>query len=163
MQTGTDTDTSPADSAREPMTLTEGSRWAFLVLVIVASAIYGFTVLPQLATTDAADIGWQIPMIWAIGIQVVGTIVLSIVIAIVNGIVTRRQPEDADVRDKQIERYGDRIAQGIMAFGSAGVLVLTMLELDWFWIGNALYLAGAVGAVIGAIASIRAYHGVFRG
>ena len=145
------------------MTLTEGSRWAFLALVIVASTVYGFTVLPQLSTTDAADIGWQIPMIWAIGIQIVGTIVLSILIAIVSAIITRREPENADVRDKQIERYGDRIAQAVMAFGGAAVLVLVMFELDAFWIGNALYAFGALGAVIGAIASIRAYHGVFRG
>jgi len=152
-----------SESEREPMTLTEGSRWAFLVLVIVTCGGYALTVLPQLAERDAADIGWQLPMIWAIGIQIVGTIVLSIVIAIVNGIITRRQPENADVRDKQIERYGDRIARAVTAFGSAVVLVLVMLELDGFWIGNALFAIGAIGAVIGAIASIRAYHGVFRG
>jgi hypothetical protein len=145
------------------MTLTEGSRWAFLVLVVVTSVVYGLTVLPQLATHEAADIGWQIPMLWAIGITMVGTIVLSIVIAIGATIVTRREPENADVRDKQIERHGDRIAQSITAFGSVIVLVLAMLELDVFWIGNAVYLVGAVGAVVGAIASIRAYHGVFRG
>lgn len=151
------------DDEREPMTLTEGSRWAFLALVIATTIVYGSIVIPQLSTTSPADIGWQIPMIWAIGITMVGTIVLSIVLAIITAIITRREPASADVRDKQIERYGDRIAQATMAFGTAGVLVLAMLELDWFWIGNALYLIGAVGAIIGAIASLRASRGVFRG
>ncbi len=152
-----------ADDERDPMTLTEGSRWAFLLIVVATSIWYWVTVLPQLGTTEAADIGWQIPMLWAIGTSIVGTIVLSIVIAIGSAIVTRREPENADVRDKQIERYGDRIAQAIMSFATAGVLVLVMFEVDWFWIGNALYLIGAVGAVVGAIASIRAYRGYFHG
>ncbi len=150
-------------SDREPMTLTEGSRWAFLVLVIVTTAVYALVVAPQLASRGAAGVEWQIPLLWAVGVTIVGTIVLSIVIAIGSAIVTRREPESADVRDKQIERHGDRIARAIMAFGSAPVLVLVMLEVDWFWIGSALYLVGAVGSVAGAIASIRAYHGVFRG
>lgn len=145
------------------MSLTEGSRWAYLALVIATSIVYGSIVIPQLATTAPADIGWQIPMIWAIGVTVVGTIVLSIVLAIVTAIITRREPASADVRDKQIERYGDRIAQAIMAFGTGAVLILVMFELDWFWIGNSLYLIGVVGAVVGAIASLRASRGVFRG
>ena len=151
------------DDDRNPMTLSEGSKWAFLVIVLVTSVFYWVTVLPQLSTTAAADIGWQIPMLWAIGCSIVGTIVLSIVIAIGTAIVTRREPENADVRDKQIERYGDRIGQAIMAYASAGVIVLVMFEVDWFWIGNALYLIGAVGAVVGTIASIRAYRGYFHG
>ena len=153
----------PVDDEREPLSLTEGSRWAFLALVIATSIGYAAVIVPQLSTTPVADIGWQLPMIGAVGITMVGTIALSIVLAIVTAIVTRREPASADVRDTQIERYGDRIAQATMAFGAAGVLVLAMLELDPFWIGNALYLIGAVGAIIGAIASLRASRGVFRG
>ncbi len=68
-----------------------------------------------------------------------------------------------DVRDKEIERHGDRIAQAITAFGAAAVLALAMLEVDHFWIGNALFLIGAVGATWGSIAKIRAYRGAFHG
>jgi hypothetical protein len=66
-----------------------------------------------------------------------------------------------DVR--AIDRYGDRLAQAITAFGAAIVLVLVMFEADHFWIGNALFLIGAMGATWGAIAKIRAYHGAFHG
>ena len=102
-------------------------------------------------------------MLWAIGASVVGAIVLAIVFAIVAAIVTRREPENGDIRDKQIERHGNRVAQSIVAFGSLGALVLAMLEVDVFWIGNALFFVGAVGAIIGTIVSIAAYRGVFRG
>ena len=145
------------------MSLTEVSRWASLTLIVVTTVAYGFIVLPQVSTTAPRDIDWQIPMLWAIGISIVGTIVLSIVIAIVNAIITRREPQKADVREKQIERYGDRIGQSIMAVGTAVVLVMAMLELDAFWIGNALFLLGAIGSSIGAIMSIRALRGVFGG
>ena len=152
-----------ADDEREPMSLTEVSRWASLTLIVVTTVAYGFIVLPQLSTTAPRDIDWQIPMLWAIGISIVGTIVLSIVIAIVNAIITRREPQKADVREKQIERYGDRIGQSIMAVGTAVVLVMAMLELDAFWIGNTLFALGAIGTSIGAIMSIRALRGVFGG
>ena len=102
-------------------------------------------------------------MLWAIGASIVGAIILAIVFAIIAAIVTRREPENGDIRDKQIERHGNRIAQSIVAFGSLGALVLAMLEVDFFWIGNALFFVGAVGATVGTIVSIAAYRGVFRG
>ena len=84
--------------------------------------------------------------------------------SIAAGIANRGELESKeDVRDKQIERYGDRIAQGIMGFGAAAVLVLAMFEADHFWIGNTLFLIGSIGATWGAIAKIRAYHGAFHG
>ena len=45
----------------------------------------------------------------------------------------------------------------------AVALVLAMLEVDVFWIGNTLFFIGAVGATVGTIVSIVAYRGVFRG
>jgi hypothetical protein len=104
-------------------------------------------------------VGWIAPMLWAMGASIVGTILGSILWAIV----TRDEKSESDIRDKQIERHGDRLAQSITAFGSAGALVLVMVEADYFWIGNALYLVGAIGATLGSIARIRAYRGSFNG
>ena len=91
--------------------------------------------------------------------SIVGAIVLSIVFAIVDRDRHPTRPENADIRDKQIERHGDRIGQAIVAFGALGALVLAMLEVDLFWIGNTLFFIGAVGARWGTIVSIRAYRG----
>jgi prolipoprotein diacylglyceryltransferase len=151
------------DDDRDAPTTDQISRWASLTIIVAASAWYFATVLPQLGQTARSQIEWQVPMLWAIGVSIVGAIVLAIVFAIVSAIVTRREPENGDIRDRQIERYGNRLAQAIIAFGSLGVLVLAMLETDVFWIGNALFLLGAVGSVAGTIVSLRAYHGVFRG
>ena len=153
----------PSDDDRVPPTTDEISRWASLTIIAASSIWYFATVLPQLSAHPAADIGWQVPMLCAIGASIVGSIVLAIIFAIVAAIVTRREPENGDIRDKQIERHGNRIAQAIVAFGSLGALALAMLEVDFFWIGNALFFVGAGGAVIGTIISIRAYRGAFRG
>ncbi len=104
------------------------------------------------------------PMLWAIGATIVGVIAGTILVSIAAGIANRGVLESKeDVRDKQINRYGDRIAQAITGFGAAATLVLVMLEVDHFWIGSTLFLLGSIGATWGTIAKIRAYRGAFHG
>ena len=151
-----------ADDDRVTPTTDQISRWASLTIIVASSIWYFATVLPQLGERSQPPrsngrcrcCGRSAPRLsvhhWGI--------VVAIGAAIVAGASRRR-----DIRDKQIERHGDRLAQAITAFGSAGVLVLVMLELDYFWIGNALYLVGAIGATVGSIVRIRAYRGSFNG
>ncbi|MBG0820127.1 hypothetical protein HS048_05175 [Planomonospora sp. ID91781] len=155
-------DRHPAPEAgddRVPMTFEERNTWLYAILVPVTSLAYFGVVVPRLFERPASEVSWAVPMLWAVGATVVGTVVGSIVLA-----VAARDAEAAsDVRDKEIERHGDRIAQAITAFGAAAVLALAMLEVDHFWIGNALFLIGAVGATWGSVAKIRAYRGAFHG
>ena len=149
----------PGADDRVTMTFEERNAWLSLILIPATSIAYFAVVFPRLFSQPASEVAWIAPMLWAIGASIVGTILGSIVWAIV----ARDGKGESDIRDKQIERYGDRLAQAITAFGSAGVLVLVMVETDYFWIGNALYLIGAIGATLGSIARIRAYRGSFNG
>lgn len=148
-----------ADTDRVPTTFEERNTWWMAVLVPVTSLAYFAVVIPRLWRQPAAEVAWVTPMLWAMGITFVGTILGSIVSAMF----ARDSHTEADVRDKQIVRHGDRIAQGVMGFGAAAVLVLAMLRADQFWIGNVLFLLGAIGTTWGAIAKIRAYRGAFHG
>jgi hypothetical protein len=149
---------------RVAMTFAERNTWVYAFILPATSIAYFAVVLPRLRDQPAADVSWVVPMLWAIGASVVGTIVGTILVAIGAGIVNRGVLESTeDVRDKQIDRYGDRIAQAITGVGAAAVLVLVMFEVEHFWIGNALFLFGSIGATWGAIAKIRAYHGAFHG
>ncbi|MBG0827147.1 hypothetical protein HS041_05155 [Planomonospora sp. ID67723] len=141
------------------MTYAERNTWLYAVLVPVTSLAYFGVVVPHLFERPAAEVSWTVPMLWAIGATIAGGIVGSIVLAVA----ARDHRVESDVRDRQIERYGDRVAQAITAFGAAVVLALAMLEVDHFWIGNALFLIGAVGATWGAVMKIRAYRGAFHG
>ncbi|MEV4412008.1 hypothetical protein [Catellatospora sp. NPDC049609] len=151
--------TPEADSERVPMTFEERNTWCALILVPVSTLAYFAVVIPRLLRQPAAEVAWVGPMLWSIGAVIVGTIVGSIAAAIA----TRDVKAETDVRDREISRHGDRLAQAIMGFGAAAVLVLAMLRADQFWIGNALFLIGAVGTTWGAVAKIRAYRGAFHG
>lgn len=149
---------------RVAMTFGERNTWVSAFIVPATSIAYFALVLSRLRDRPAAEVSWVAPMLWAIGASIVGTIVGTILVSIAAGIANRGVLESKeDVRDKQIDRYGDRIAQAITGFGAAAVLVLAMFEVDHFWIGNALFLFGSVGATWGAIAKIHAYHGAFHG
>ncbi len=149
---------------RVAMTFGERNTWVSAFIFPATSIAYFAVVLPRLRDQPASEVSWVAPMLWAIGASIVGTIVGVIVVSIAAGIANRGVLESKeDIRDKQIERYGDRIAQAITGFGTAAALVLVMFEVDYFWIGNTLFLIGAIGATWGAIARIRAYHGAFHG
>jgi hypothetical protein len=154
--------TPPED--RVAMTFAERNTWVSAFVLPATSLAYFAVVLPRLGDQPASEVSWVAPMLWAIGAAIVGTIVGTILVSIGAGIANRGVLESKeDVRDKQINRYGDRIAQAVTGFGTAAVLVLVMFEVDYFWIGNALFLLGAIGATWGAIAKIKAYRGAFHG
>jgi hypothetical protein len=150
----------------ERATMTSAQRDAWVSAIVVPAAAIGYfaVVLPRLRDQPAAEVSWVAPMLWTIGATIVATIVVTILVSIGAAIANRGVLESKeDVRDKQIERHGDRLAQAVAAFGAAGILVLTMFRLDHFWIGNALFLICSIGAALGSIARIRAYHGAFHG
>jgi len=149
---------------RAAMTFGQRNAWVAAFVMPAASLTYVAVVLSRLRGRSAAEVSWVAPMLWTIGATIVATIVGIILVSIAAGIANRGVLESKeDVRDKQIDRHGDRLAQAITAFGAAAVLVLAMFEVDHFWIGSALFLVGSVGATIGAIAKINAYHGAFHG
>ncbi|GAA2403589.1 hypothetical protein Cme02nite_74590 [Catellatospora methionotrophica] len=148
-----------ADTDRVPTTYEERNTWLMAILVPATSLVYFAVVIPRLWRHPAAEVAWVTPMLWAMGVTFAGTILGSIVSAMV----ARDSHTESDVRDREIVRHGDRIAQGVLGVGAAVVLVLAMVRADQFWIGNALFLLGAVGTTWGAIAKIRAYRGAFHG
>src|SRR5688572_19887946 len=113
----TESHTRPADDQRT-LTTSEISTWASLVLIVVTTTWYVIVIAPQLSQMPVADIDWQVPLLWALGISIAGSIVLAIVLSIVTAIVTRQEPEGGDIRDKQIDRHGTRVSLAIMAGGS---------------------------------------------
>lgn len=158
------TDHVPAhDEERAPMTMGERTTWVYGVLVLLAAGAYFAVVLPRLADTPVADIAWQVPMLIAIGAVIAGTILGTIASAIVAAIVSRDMPQEADIRDTQISRYGERSNLAVIGVGIAAVLALAMVELDPFWIGSALFAVGVVGGTWANVVKIRAYRSSFHG
>ncbi len=121
--------------------------------------------LGRLGDTPAADLSYQRPLIVAIVASVVLTVVGSILAGIGTGISAELRGRSAsddidrkDERDKQISRHGDLIGLYVSSAGMVGVLVLTMLEYEYFWIASALYLSFVVGTLVGSVVKIASYH-----
>jgi hypothetical protein len=151
------------DDERASMTMGERTTWVYGVLVLLTTGAYFAVVLPRLADTPVAEIAWQVPMLVAIGVVIAGTIVGTIVSAIVAAIISRDLRQESDIRDTQISQYGERSNLAVIGAGIAAVLVLTMLELDQFWVGSALFAVGALGATWANATKIRAYRRSFHG
>lgn len=148
-----------SDDEHVPLSYGERTAWTTAVTVPLGTVGYLVVVVPRVLRENVADVAWAGPMLWSMGF----TLVAGVVGAILLAIVTREHDTSHDVRDTQIERYGDRIALVGTAAGAFAVLVLAMLEVDWFWIGTTLFLLGAIGTTAGAVAQLRAYRGAFVG
>jgi hypothetical protein len=147
------------------MPFEEKMTWVNLVVTLVVPAVYFAIMLGRLGETSAADIDYQWPLLIAIGVSIGLTIVGAIATAIgtaigaeVRGRSASAEIDRKDERDKQIGRRGDLVGFYISSGGMVGVLALTMLEYEYFWIANALYLSFVVGTLVGSVVKVVAYR-----
>jgi hypothetical protein len=142
----------------------EKVTWVNLVVTLVVPVAYFAIMLGRLGDVSAADIAYQWPLIIAIGASIVLTIVGSILAGIGSGISAELRGRSAsadlgtDERDKSISRRGDLIGFSVSSAGMVGVLALTMLEYEYFWIASALYLSFVVGMLVSSVVKIVAYR-----
>jgi hypothetical protein len=143
----------------------EKLTWVSLVVAVVVPVVYFAIMLGRLGETSAADISYQWPLLIAIGVSIVLTIVGSIAMGIGTGIsaeIRGRSASDEidrkDERDKQISRHGDLVGFYASSAGAVAVLALTMLEYEYFWIASALYLSFAVGTLVSSVVKLVAYR-----
>jgi NADH:ubiquinone oxidoreductase subunit 6 (subunit J) len=140
------------------MAFLEKSNWVVLILSVATLVVYGGAVWAQLLTHEAAEIGWVQPMI----ISIVAFIGLNIVGTIVAAISNPREADKKDQRDREIDRLGQRVGNSFVVVGTVVALILTMAKLDYFWIGNAIYLGGILAALAASTTKVAAYHGPFQ-
>ncbi len=137
------------------MSYEEKGTWVFLVVAITGYGVYLALVLPQLAAGTAIDaVDYAVPMLWTIG----GAIVAAIIGRIVLEIVSPSETRTPDVRDREIDRLGERVGNSFVVIGALAALVLAMFQVHWFWIGNAVYLCFVLSAVLLSITKLVAYR-----
>ncbi|GAA1763365.1 hypothetical protein [Agromyces humatus] len=137
------------------MSYEEKGTWLYLVVAIAGYSFYLSWVLPEvLAGTPVADVDYVAPMLWAIG----GAIVVTIIGRILVEIVFPSESTKGDVRDREIDRLGTRVGSSFIVIGALGALVLSMLEADWFWIANVIYLCFVLAALLESITRLVAYR-----
>ena len=136
------------------MTYEEKGVWIYVVAVLGTYGTYASIILSQLGTTQITDIDYVWPLVWSIGISILASIILRIVVEIV-------APSDkhrADTRDREIDRKGERAGSCLIITGAVGALALALLQAEYFWIANAIYLGFAASAVLASVVKIVTYR-----
>ena len=136
------------------MNYEEKGVWVYIVVVLGTYGTYAGIVLSRLASTPLTEIDYAAPLLWSIGASIVAAIILRIVVEIVSPSDKQR----ADSRDKEINRRGELIGMGGLVAGAVGGLLLALVQSDYFWIANAIYLGFVLSAIIGSIAKIVLYR-----
>lgn len=136
----------------------ERNAWVLGGVTIATAGYYVATLLgttPELPL-EARD--YRGAMLWSIGGAIVGGIVLTIVVNIVAGIVTGDTNTTSDLRDRQINRFGDYVGQSFVVIGATGALILLMLDMPSFWVAQAIYFGFVASGLLGTIARIASYR-----
>ncbi len=100
-------------------------------------------------------------MIASIILTILGSIAMAIATAIGVEITGNGSVDDidrTDERDVLISRRGDIVGYYVASAGAVLALIITMLEYDYFWIANTLYLSFAIAGLVAGIVKLRAYH-----
>jgi hypothetical protein len=144
----------------------EKGQWVYLVVILATYAVYLVIILGQLGGTAPADIDYVPAMLGAIGIgiglAIVGRIAVEIGGRISDEMAGLGEGQDADIRDRDIGRFGEYVAGTVLGVGMIVPFLLTLAERDYFWIANAMYLAFVVAAVVGTVVKLVAYRRGFQ-
>ena len=136
------------------MTLEERRSWTYLAVAVVSYGAYLSAVFARAASAPLVDVDYVPAMLWSIGIAIVVGIVLNIAI----GIFTPRREQTKDARDRDIERLGEHVGQAFLVIGGVAALLLAVVEADYFYIANVLYLCFVLSAVVGSVAKVIVYR-----
>lgn len=136
------------------MNYEEKGVWVYLVVVLATYGTYAGIVLSQLGSTPLTEIDYAGPLLWSIGASIVAAIVLRIVVEIVSPSDKQR----ADSRDKEITRRGELIGMWGLVAGALGGMALALVQAEYFWIANAIYLGFVLSALTASVAKIVLYR-----
>ena len=140
------------------MSFEEKHWWTYAAIALGVAAIYFAIVLPQVAGTPVDEIEFQLPLLTAAGAGVVLGIIANIVLHIASDIASPKGAARKDQRDRDIHRLGEYVGGIVLAVAMVVPFGLAMLEVDHFWIANAMYLAFVLSALAGSAVKLVIYR-----
>lgn len=119
------------------MSFQEKSTWAMGAITIAVYAGYFAVLLGRVGEGSVSEIDYQPLMLTTVLALVVLAVVSHILIAAANP----READRTDVRDREINRFGEYVGGYVLAAGALAALAMAMIEVQYFWIANAILLA----------------------
>lgn len=141
------------------MSFATKQTWVLLISILASTAYYLDHLLHRPPGQALVDTPYMWPLIWAVVATVVMCIVGSIVLAIATAVPQgesgcRDEDFEPDERDKDIDRRGEVVGYMVFSIGALNALVLAIREADHFWIGNTIFLSGALASVVSCVVKL---------
>ena len=136
------------------MSYEEKGTWVYLVTSAGAYAVYLAIVLGRVLSTPVAQVSYVSVLLWTVGASILASIVGRVLVETARPSDSRR----ADVRDKEIYRFGEYTSRWFLVAGAAAALGMAMAKWDYFWIANVIYLGFVLWAVVGSVIKLVAYR-----
>jgi hypothetical protein len=136
------------------MSYEEKGSWVYLVTSAGAYAVYLVIVLRRLASTPVAEVPYAWVLLWT-------TVAAVVASTLGRTLVETARPSDsrrADVRDKEISRFGEYVSRWFIVAGAAAGFFMALARWDYFWIANVIYLGFVLWAVVGSAIKLVAYR-----
>ena len=136
------------------MSYEEKGVWAYLLSSAAAYIAYLAIVVPRLFHQPAAHVSYLLPLL-------VTTLASVFIATVVRSVVEVARPSDsnkADVRDRDIARFGEHASRWCVVGGAMAGLFMAVRHWDYFWIANVIYLGFVLWAVVGSVLRLVAYR-----
>jgi hypothetical protein len=136
------------------MSYDEKGTWAYLVASAGAYLVYLAIVGDRLAHAPVAQVSYVAVLLWTSAASVLAA-------TVVRTAIETARPSDSrksDVRDKEINRFGEYASRWFIVAGAGAALIMAMVKFDYFWIANVIYLGFVLWAVVGSVVKLVAYR-----
>jgi len=132
----------------------EKSAWIMALVPLVIYPAYLAVILWRADNTSLTGVFYASAMLWTIGAWVA----VSIVVHIVVGIISPKDIDKKDQRDREIYRFGEYVGQSFVVIGAVAALGMSIAELHHFWIANVIYLAFVLSSLLGSVVKLVSYR-----
>jgi hypothetical protein len=141
----------------ESMSRDEINNWIFVLISMIATVVYLAILIPRMIGTPIDEVSYVTPLLWVFGTGIAvgfGTA----------GIARAKMPKETNVRDerdKEIELIGQFVGSGFVTIGAMAALTLSILEVDYFWVSNSLFVGFLLAALLSSLTKAAAYRGEY--
>lgn len=136
------------------MSYEEKGAWVYLVVVLGTYGTYLGVILGRADGTPLDEVPYVAPMLSIIGISIALTIIGRVVVETAKPSGSTK----ADVRDRDINRFGGYVGGIVLAVAMGVPFGLAVAKADQFWIANAMYAAFVLWAVASTLVRLVAYR-----
>jgi hypothetical protein len=136
------------------MSFEEKGTWVYLVVTVGTYGAYLAVILGRADGIPLAEVSYVSTMLWTIGIAIGLSIGGHIAVAIAKP----SEADKKDVRDKDINRFGEYVGGIVLGIGMVVPFGMALAEVEHFWIANAMYAAFVLSALVSTPVKLVAYR-----